>query len=138
MTDLKRMFQEYVDLSEEELLERAQADLRFLMPVLEKVGGENASIATVLTAVALAIAADGKLSGREAQFAELLFDLSAEETYMLAQAAADADALQRIDELFPAGETLMRARMLDLCLCFAAADGSIPPEEQAFLLRLAS
>ncbi len=139
MRTTEEIFQEYVNLSYEELFARAYDSFLTLHSFLTKsfedsMTATNAELLLIYTS----ICADGNLTELEVKFLNDLAGTSFSPDQMLEDISAfcDKEAFEAADNLFDSLPEDEKAEFFNLCLCVCAIDERISSEELDFVARL--
>ena len=135
MATFNEIMQQYVNLDYSDLLYTAKASLAKILPACEAVDQKNKGFLMVTSIFLAALAADGKLTSKEAQFIGDLLDLDLAQIDQFTD-LYDSSMEDLVDKFADSLNGNLKAEVIALCLCIASVDEKISKEENAFLTKL--
>lgn len=132
------LMQSYVNLSYDELVEKAQNILVTLAPIFDKASSDGNGSATLLPMLLTALAVDGKFSTLEFKFLQDVFQQKMtydEAKDMVARFYSDG-AQDALDNFIDGCGDELKAVLLELVTCAIAVDETINKDEVSFIAKL--
>ena len=136
MSTVKELAKKYKSYTYDELLARAKKDCEILLPVFHRIALDGNGKPYVVIFMCGALASDGRLAEREYRFVKDLLDIGKEEVDRLVGGPRAEKAMTIADRIFDSCKDNIKSVLVDLCLCFAAADNNIENKEIEFIARL--
>ena len=136
--DFSELMQNYVNLSYDELVTKAQNDLAVLAPVFDEASEDGNGSANLFPIILTCLAVDGKYTALEYKFLEDVFgrQLSYDETKKMVNEFYADEAQELLDKLVDSCSHELKAILLDLCTCVMAVDEKLDVSELKFIQKL--
>lgn len=136
--DFSELMQNYVNLSYDELVTKAQNDLAVLAPVFDEASEDGNGSANLFPIILTCLAVDGKYTALEYKFLEDVFgrQLSYEETKKMVSEFYADEAQELLDKLVDSCNHELKVILLDLCTCVMAVDEKLDVSELKFIQKL--
>lgn len=135
MASFTEIMQQYVNLDYSDLLSTAKRSFAKIIPACEAVDQENKGFLMVTSIFLAALAADGKMSSKEAQFISDLLGLDLKQIEQF-NSLYNSNMEELVDKFADSLNSNLKAEVITLCLCIASVDEKISREENAFLQKL--
>lgn len=129
---LDSLLQDFVNKSYEEIRDAAEYGMRYVLPELKKVFGEELAFAALLSMISSCIAVDGTFSAKEQQLMHEVLGLTPARAKTLIESSADIDFA---DKFIDACDLETKMSLVTICLCFFAVDERISSNEVKLLAR---
>lgn len=132
------LMQGYVDMSYEEIVERAKTDLGVLMPYFAQYDKEHNGAGLVFPFMCTCLAVDGQFTEKEAKFYSDIMEreIPYEQAKEVIQMHYSDNMTDLADKFFDASDKEVKAMLLDLACCILAVDERMGTEEVAFIKKL--
>ena len=135
---IEELFQHYVDMEPEKLVEYAVRSSEPVLEYLSKGLGDDEKAAKLYIAmISTFIGADGSVDKAEYAFSKAVFGFSGtyDEFFDMIKAVYSPDMADKIDELIDGAPKEVKASFVMLGLAFCACNGTMTPHEQKLLIK---